>query len=77
MTLQSATYILCSIFALGGVFSISAGVGGWDWFFNSANVRVLTGKMSRRNARILYVLIGVAILTMAAYLCHSINAQIQ
>jgi len=76
MSVVSATYVLCAIFACGGVFSIAAGIGGWGWFFNSGNVKVLTGGMPRRYARLLYVLIGVAIIGMAIYLYHSVNVQI-
>ncbi|MCM1332319.1 MAG: immunity 17 family protein [Bacteroides sp.] len=77
MSVVTATYVLCAIFACGGVFSIAAGVGGWDWFFNSGNVRLLTGGIPRRYARLLYVLIGIAIIGMAVYLYHSVNAQMR
>ncbi len=70
MSVVSATYVLCAIFACGGIFSIAAGIGGWD--FNSGNVRVLTGAMPRKYARLLYVLIGIAIIGMAIYLYHSV-----
>lgn len=73
MSVVTATYILAAIFAAGGLFSILAAIFGWEWFFASANVRILTGKMSRMAARVLYGLIGVAIISMAVYLCYNVN----
>ncbi|MBD5285069.1 MAG: hypothetical protein HDS29_02180 [Bacteroides sp.] len=77
MSLLTATYLLAAIFAAGGLFSLSAALFGWEWFFNSANVKLLTGKMSRSVARVLYALIGVAILAMALYLCHTANSPLR
>ncbi len=68
MTLHGATLLLVALFSVCGVFSIVAGIAGWDWFFNSVNVRVLTGKLRRPLARLLYVVLGMAILAMAMYM---------
>lgn len=72
--MTGAAYILCAIFTLCGLFSILAGIAGWDWFFNSVNVRMLVGNMRRLYARIIYVVLGIAILGMAFYLYNSVNA---
>lgn len=72
--MTGAAYILCVIFTLCGLFSLLAGIAGWDWFFNSVNVRMLVGNMRRLYARIIYVVLGIAILGMAFYLYNSVNA---
>ncbi len=77
MSVVTATYILAAIFAAGGLFSILAAIFGWEWFFTSANVRILTGKMSRMSARVLYGLIGAAIISMAVYLCYNVNSPLR
>jgi hypothetical protein len=65
MSIYVAKVLLVGIFAVMGVFSIAAGLTGWQWFFKSINSRVLTGKMRRGHARIFYVVIGIFILAMA------------
>lgn len=71
MSVTVASFILAGLFALGGLFSIAAGIAGWEWFFSSANVKVLTGKLHRSYARLLYIVLGLAILAMALYLVNS------
>lgn len=70
MTVTVASIILIVIFACVGLFSVVAAIASWDWFFQSPNVRILTGKLSRGKARMVYLIIGVAILAMAVcYAC--------
>ncbi len=71
MSVTAASFILVGLFALGGVFSIAAGIAGWEWFFRSINVKVLTGKLRRPYARLFYIVLGLAILAMALYLYDS------
>lgn len=40
-----------------------------EWFFTSPSVRAVTGSLPRRRARILYAVIGLAIIAMALYIC--------
>lgn len=65
MSINTASYILASIFAIAGLLSVSASAANWNWFFESPNVRLLTSRLSRGASRIFYALIGVAILAMA------------
>lgn len=65
MPILVGTLILIAIFLFTGLFSVIAAIAGWDWFFNSANSRVLTGKLSRKTARAVYFVIGIAIISMA------------
>ncbi len=74
MTLYVATLVLVVLFTVCGVFSIAAGIAGWDWFFNSVNVRILTGKLRRPLARLLYIVLGLAILAMAIYM-YNVTAE--
>lgn len=59
---------LVVIFGAMGVFSLAAGVAGWPWFYSSLNVRMLTGRMSRRAARVVYAVVGLLIMGLACYL---------
>lgn len=68
MSIEAAKTALVVIFAATGVFSVAAGVAGWPWFYASINARILTGRMRRTHARIFYVVVGIAIIAMAAYL---------
>jgi uncharacterized membrane protein YuzA (DUF378 family) len=72
MSLATGTLVLIGIFTLCGLFSILA---GWDWFFTSVNSRMLTGRMSRKWARIFYIVLGLAILSMATYLYMTLPAK--
>ncbi|MBQ8773970.1 MAG: immunity 17 family protein [Muribaculaceae bacterium] len=68
MSLVVATIVLIAIFGCIGLFSVSAAIAGWEWFFSSQNSRMLTGSLPRKWQRIVYFLLGIAILYMAVYL---------
>ena len=53
------------IFAAGGLTALYAARTGAPWFFSTRSARSLTGRMSQRLARILYGLLGAAILGLA------------
>lgn len=63
--MRAATIILAVIFASGGLTALYAALTGAPWFFSTRSARSLTGRMSPRMARILYGLLGAAILAMA------------
>ena len=63
--LDIATAVTTAIFSIAGVLAIGVAVVDADWFFTSANVRAITGRMSRRASRIIYFIIGAAVLGMA------------
>lgn len=56
--------IVLSLFLLSGILALTAAIANWEWFFNSKNCRMLTTKLSRRQARWLYGIIGGLILLM-------------
>ncbi len=62
-----ASRILACLFFVSGILSLAAGITGWDWFFNNYNVKFLTGRMGRRIARILYAMLGLAIIAMGVH----------
>ena len=68
MSLIAATYLLAAIFAACGIFSLTAGLAGWEWFFRSMNVRMLTGRLSRGAARMVYIILGLVIIAMSVYM---------
>lgn len=65
MTVQTATRLMSGIFALCGVMSLIASVFNFDWFFRSANVRMLTLGARRHIQRILYGFFGLLMLAAA------------
>ena len=65
MRLDTAAWVLAGAFALVGALSVFASIFNWDWFFTAENARMLTGRLSRTTARIIYLFIGLAILLMA------------
>lgn len=68
MSLTVASIILVVAFALGGGLALYAALTGARWFFGSPGVRMLAGGMGRKAARVLYGVLGVAILGMSAYM---------
>lgn len=72
MSITSASIFLAVVFTCVGVFAIVAALASWDWFFNSPNVRILTGRLSRPKARVVYFVIGLAILLMAGYFVYKV-----
>lgn len=66
MSIEVAGYTLVSLFAVGGILSVAAAAGDWDWFFRSESVKLLTWRLSRPWQRAVYAIIGMCILAMAA-----------
>lgn len=64
--------VLIALFSLSGVLALVASVLNLDWFFKARNARLLTGKMSRRTARLVYFIIGALILAMVWKLINEI-----
>lgn len=73
MTLTTGAIITAIILAIVGLLSITASIANWDWFFNSANARIYTSRMSRRAARIAYFILGILIIFMATYLIANLK----
>ena len=59
-----ATWFICEVFDVTCLLSVLAAVFNWEWFFQTSNARMLTGKMPRLYARIIYFVIGCLILLM-------------
>lgn len=45
-----------------GLFTLIAAIANWDWFFNNWRARVVTDMLGREGARMLYAVLGVALL---------------
>lgn len=71
MSLETATLLLAALTGAVGLLAIAASLCGWKWFFETASARSLTGRMSRRSARLLYLSIGVAVTAMACFIAFS------
>ncbi len=66
--MELATNILVILFVVAGVLCLYAALMNAEWFFRSPNVRILVGSLSRTSSRIIYAVIGLAILAMGAYI---------
>lgn len=75
MAPAGAALLLAALLAAGGCFALGAAVAGWEWFFRSANVRVLVGRMSRRSARMVYGAIGLALIGAAVAMVMELHAK--
>lgn len=60
------------VFLLSGFLAILAAVCNWDWFFNSNNAKMITGKCRRSTARLVYFVAGCLILAMTAVIHYRI-----
>ena len=67
-----ATIFICVVFFVAGMLSILASVFNWHWFFFFFYARMLTGKMTRRMARVLYAALGIAIIYMGSVVAKSL-----
>lgn len=65
MSISAAAGIMASLFGLCGILALTAAVLNWDWFFRSANVRMLTFGLRRPWQRLIYGLCGAAMIYMA------------
>lgn len=45
-----------------GLFTLIAAIANWEWFFNNWRARVVTNMLGREGARMLYAVLGVAML---------------
>lgn len=75
MSIDTATYILSGLFLLSGGLSLAAAVMNREWFFTSPSVRAVTGSLPRHRARILYAVIGLAIIAMAIYIYFRVPSR--
>ena len=66
-------YFLLGLFALAGIISILASLLNWDWFFTAHNAQSVVRRTGRRRARLLYGVIGVVLIGMAAYFLHTLR----
>ena len=66
-----AIIVLC-LFLVSGILSLGAAMANWEWFFNSKNCRIFTSRLSRRQARWLYGLLGALILLMTAVIARDL-----
>lgn len=73
MSLCAATLVLGVVFLSAGALCLFVSVKGSDWFFGNVGVRSVTGRMSRRRARVLYGVIGAAIMAMAVKMLMDVS----
>jgi len=50
------------IFIAVGLFMVLAAVMNWDWFMDSRKARGLSRLITRNGARIVYILLGLALI---------------
>jgi len=68
ISIAAATLVMVAMFAFAGLLAVYVAAVNAEWFFRSQSVRSLTGNSSRRTARIVYGIAGLAILAVSAYM---------
>jgi len=54
-----------------GVFSIAGGLRDWPWFWNHRRARFMTTILTRRGARVFYVVIGIGLAVLGLWMTVS------
>ena len=67
-------YVVQGIFTVVGVIAILAATFNWDWFFESQNSRIIVQNVGRKQARLLYALLGVLLIATAVYFFLEVQA---
>jgi predicted transporter len=57
-------YVLGSFLVFVGLFSVAGGILNWDWFFADRKAKPIVRSFGRTGARIFYVIIGLAVMTL-------------
>lgn len=70
-----ATWLLIALFALAGALAIGAALTNASWLFGATGARMLTARLSRRTARLIYGIAGIGILAMATYMALNFPAN--
>ncbi|MBC8592078.1 immunity 17 family protein [Oscillospiraceae bacterium N12] len=55
------------IFVVAGIISLAAAIFDWDWFFTARNSQSIVRWAGRKRARILYGMLGILLIVMAAW----------
>ena len=63
-----AQYFVQILFTLAGLLAILAALLNWDWFFTAENTRFLVKSIGRERTRLLYGILGLALIGTAVYL---------
>jgi hypothetical protein len=58
-------HIVQLIFAAAGLTTLLAAAFDWDWFFLAQNLSFLIRRLGRPRTRLLYAILGIAMLLMA------------
>lgn len=62
-----AKHFMIIIFAIAGLISALASIFNWDWFFTAQNAQYAVKRFGRQKSRLIYGLLGLALMMMAAY----------
>lgn len=70
-------YFILGLFALAGAISLLASLLNWEWFFTAHNAQVVVRRIGRTRARIVYGVLGLLLIGMAAFFLHSLGITIE
>ena len=62
-----AKYFMMIIFAVTGLISALASIFNWDWFFTAQNAQYAVKRFGRQHSRLIYGLLGMALVAMSIY----------
>ena len=61
-------HVLMIIFLAAGAFSVAGGAFNWDFFMKSRRAAIFVKIFGRNGARIFYVVLGAALMTLGVLL---------
>ncbi len=61
-------YFVQGLFLVSGLIAFLASVFDWEWFFTARNVQFLITRIGRRRTRLVYGIIGIVCMALAAYM---------
>ena len=71
-----AHYLLQTIMLLSGAIALSAAVFDADWFFKSRNAEPVVRMFGRERSRLLYALLGIALMAAALFFYMRVSRMV-
>lgn len=60
---------------VSGLLSLGASIMDWDWFFQAQNTRWLVTKIGRNPARLVYGILGFALILMSVFFLYASSKE--
>jgi hypothetical protein len=60
-------YLIQAIFVIGGLIALLSAIFNWNWFFTAQNSQFVVKNTGRRKARLIYAIIGIAMICTGVF----------